>query len=521
MEASFYPCRSICLLNSTSPFLSYISTPCISVKHNKDHTSHRNLLFYLDCPLHRCKNSRFSSQTYAFHDFSGTQVHRARGNGEIGDIREFGLLYKPPLNSITSSSSASCFEEGSGDPTGDEALTPFFNFFKGKESAEEAQDELDADVKISKEERELKGDALEARKVGVEYYDPKPGDLVVGVVVSGNENKLDVNIGADLLGSMLTKELMPFYSRETDYLLCDLKNEARKFVVRGKMGLVKYDEMLSVDQVPGRPVVDTGTVLFAKVIGRTISGRPLLSARRLFRRIAWHRVRQIHHLNEPLEVKIIEWNTGGLLTRIEGLRAFLPKAELVNSVNSLTELKENVGRRIQVLIKQADEDRNDIILSEKEAWEMVNLQEGTLLNGTVSKIFPYGVQIRLGETNRSGLLHISNITRSRVNSVTDLFTIDEKVKVLVVKSAVPDKISLSIVDLESEPGLFLSDKEKVFAGAEEMAKKYRQRISSVIAAATEHKKPLISDLSFDEPKIYANWKWFKFEREPKSENSLW
>ncbi|KAJ6925654.1 hypothetical protein NC651_010153 [Populus alba x Populus x berolinensis] len=76
-------------------------------------------------------------------------------------------------------------------------------------------------------------------------------------------------------------------------------------------------------------------------VGRTLSGRPLLSTRRLFRRLAWQRVRQIKDLNEPIEIKISEWNTGGLLARIEGLRAFLPKAELMNRVNNFKELKEN------------------------------------------------------------------------------------------------------------------------------------------------------------------------------------
>lgn len=80
---------------------------------------------------------------------------------------------------------------------------------------------------------------------------------------------------------------------------------------------------------------------------------------------------QIKQINEPIEVRITEWNTGGLLTRIEvctlqvsnfqygaylrmslikcsklvlqGLRAFLPKAELLKRVNSFTELKENVS----------------------------------------------------------------------------------------------------------------------------------------------------------------------------------
>ncbi|CAI9763934.1 unnamed protein product [Fraxinus pennsylvanica] len=225
---------------------------------------------------------------------------------------------------------------------------------------------------------------------------------------------------------------------------------------------------------------------------------------------------QIKQLNEPIEVKITEWNTGGLLTRIEGLRAFIPKAELINRVNNFTQLKENVGRRIYVQITRMNSDTNDLILSEKEAWRMLHLQEGTLLEGTVRKIFPYGAQIRIGDTNRSGLLHISNITKGRITSVTDLLAVDEKVKVLVVKSMFPDKISLSIADLESEPGLFLSNKEKVFSEAEAMAKKYRQKILAVSAPGKVEALPT-DGLPFEnEETLYANWKWFKFERDDET-----
>jgi small subunit ribosomal protein S1 len=106
----------------------------------------------------------------------------------------------------------------------------------------------------------------------------------------------------------------------------------------------------------------------------------------------------------------------------------------------------------------------------------------------VKNILPYGAQIRIGESNRrwvmanssvftllifmvgksllyrkdsckwyfyiswslklicwvpfSGLLHASNITRAEITSISDILFVDEKVKVLVVKSAMPDKISL-------------------------------------------------------------------------------
>ncbi|XP_051139855.1 protein PIGMENT DEFECTIVE 338, chloroplastic [Andrographis paniculata] len=385
----------------------------------------------------------------------------------------------------------------------EEVLDSFYRFFKPSGEENNAS-ETEAESSIKEEERE---------EISVEYYEPQAGDFVVGVVVSGNENKLDVNVGADMLGTMLTKDVLPLYEREMEYLLCDLEKDAEEFLAPGKVGIVRYEEAVGGRALPGRPVVEVGTVVFAEVLGRTLGGRPLLSARRFFRRIAWHRVRQIQQLNEPIEVRITEWNTGGLLTRIEGLRGFIPKAELMNRVNNFTELKENVGRRIHVLITRINEDTNDLILSEKEAWEKVHLQEGTLLVGTVKKIFQYGAQIRIGDTNRSGLLHISNISRERITSVDDVLAVDEEVKVLVVKSMLPGKISLSIAELESEPGLFLSDKKRVYSEAEEMAKLYRKKISPVSKVESSNALPMDGLPFGDEERLYSNWKWFRFEKD--------
>lgn len=451
---------------------------------------------------------KFCSKNGGFDEISSDLAGEA-----IDDEIQVELLNKPsPVLEV---------EMEQEKPSEEEALAPFFKFFKGSKDYVKEVDEdnevLELEVseqkdgvsdEVEKEDEEKEG---EDKKVNVEYYEPKPGDFVVGVVVSGNENKLDVNVGADLLGTMLTKEVLPLNGKEMDHLLCDVNKDAENFTVQGKMGIVKNDEVMSAASVPGRPVVETGTILFAEVLGRTLSGRPLISTRRLFRRIAWHRVRQIQQLNEPIEVRITEWNTGGLLTTIEGLRAFLPKAELVTRVNSFTELKENVGRRMYVEITRIDEAKNSLVLSEKGAWEKAYLREGTLLDGTVKKIFPYGAQIKIGKTNRSGLLHVSNITRAEVTSVSDVLSVDEKVKALVVRSMFPDKISLSIAALESEPGLFLSNKERVFMEADMMAKKYKQKLPPPIVSTKLGPLPT-SALPFENEALYANWKWFKFEK---------
>lgn len=234
----------------------------------------------------------FCSQKDVFDDLSSAQFPENVENEGLEGNEELELLNKPNLVPI-SNGVASEVDKKSEKPDEEEALAPFLKFFKPRDSAEEVEEE-GSEVGVSRESIDV-DDKVGEDKVSVEYYEPKPGDFVIGVVVSGNENKLDVNVGADLLGTMLTKEVLPLYDKEMDFLLCDLKKDAEEFMVRGKMGIVKDDDAIAVSRGlgPGRPVVETGTVLFAEVLGRTLSGRPLLSTRRLFRKMAWHRVRQV------------------------------------------------------------------------------------------------------------------------------------------------------------------------------------------------------------------------------------
>ncbi|WVZ14180.1 hypothetical protein V8G54_011746 [Vigna mungo] len=547
-------CKSLLLLNSSLP-LNHVRNPL----RNKQHASPVKLPSPKFCPF-----------TNKFTILGATHAPLCSKNEEfvvddrIQEFETLELLDKPSLVTSRNGSSSEIDMHREMDSTEEEALAlaPFVKFLKGGDDSVVEEKEDGGVLEGSKGRDGVGDESGEDGKACAEDYEPKPGDFVVGVVVSGNENKLNVNVGSDLLGTMLTKEVLPLYSKEMEHLLCDVSKAEESFMVEGRMGIVKNDDAMIGGPVPGGTVVEIGTILFAEVLGRTLAGRPLLSTRRLFRRIAWHRLRQIKQLGEPVEVRITEWNTKGLLTRIEGLRAFLPKAELMKRVNSFSELKENIGRCMHVQIIQVDEADNSLIISEREAWEKLYLREGTLLEGTVKKILPYGAQIRIGETNRSfdvplvkirkdnaslsacvlvhcmntglkscnGLLHVSDITRARIPSITGILSVGEKVKVLVVKSHSPDKISLSIADLESEPGQFLSNKElfglseidlgiclflwclkRVFLEADMMAQKYREKLPPAFVSQ-QPESLQNSVLPFENEALYANWKWFKFER---------
>jgi small subunit ribosomal protein S1 len=112
----------------------------------------------------------------------------------------------------------------------------------------------------------------------------------------------------------------------------------------------------------------------------------------------------------------------------------------MNNNNNISSTQ--VGQQIHVCITRIDEKANELIISEKEAWAMTYLREGTLLQGTVRKLFPYGAQITIGDTNRGGLLHVSNITRGQLTSVGDVLKVGEEVKAIVIKSTAPGRIAL-------------------------------------------------------------------------------
>uniref|UniRef100_A0A0E0C764 S1 motif domain-containing protein n=1 Tax=Oryza meridionalis TaxID=40149 RepID=A0A0E0C764_9ORYZ len=453
------------------------------------------------------------------------------GGGEGGGGDELHLLEKPfPSPSPADEDEAESTEAAPALST-EEALAPFLKFFQGK-STEPDEDDAAAEGGggggYVEEDEEDKGEGSAGAGAGgrgVVYYDPKPGDLAVGVVVGADGRTLDIDVGAGGEPAlMLAKEAVPMTGEEFEYLACDVASkDAAQFAAKGKVGVVvsggeRQGEVTGWRNGKGRgrgsPVLGVGTVVFTEVLGPTLGGRPLLSARRLlFRRVAWHRIKQ---LNVPIKVKIFEWNAGGLLTRIEGLRAFLPKPEMMTRPRNFTDLKNTVGQQIHVCITRIDEKANELIISEKEAWAMTYLREGTLLQGTVRKLFPYGAQITIGDTNRGGLLHVSNITHGQLTSVGDVLKVGEEVKAIVIKSTAPGRIALSTKDLESEPGLFLSNKEKVFSEAEEMAKRYRDQIS-------ETHQPAELDSSFDEVApfddeavSYANWRWLRFSKSDKT-----
>lgn len=220
---------------------------------------------------------------------------------------ELHLLDKP-LPTVAEDDEAEDEPEPAPLLSTEEALAPFLKFFQVKSTDPDAAAGIAAEARAdgeAPEEASTRELLSAAGGRGIRYYDPKPGDFVAGVVVRNDGRTLDVDIGSGGEPAlMLAKESAPVPGEEFGYVACDVTSErAAEFVAEGRVGVVvrqvgggEGDEEATVGRngkEKGARVLRAGTIVFAEVLGRTLGGRPLLSARRLFRRVAWRRARQV------------------------------------------------------------------------------------------------------------------------------------------------------------------------------------------------------------------------------------
>lgn len=164
----------------------------------------------------------------------------------------------------------------------------------------------------------------------------------------------------------------------------------------------------------------------------------------------WVTLQEYKDNNTVLEVKVEGVVKSGVVVYVEETRGFIPASRL--SLGYVEDLNEYLGKKLQVIIIEADEESKKLVLSAREILKLKQQQEreekmaavkvGSVLTGTVESLQGYGAFIAL-ENGLSGLVHISQIALKRIKSPKDVLSVGEEVTVKVI--GINDgKISLSI-----------------------------------------------------------------------------
>jgi ribosomal protein S1 len=146
-------------------------------------------------------------------------------------------------------------------------------------------------------------------------------------------------------------------------------------------------------------------------------------------------------------------------------------------------LKE--GQQVTLWIKKLDRDRNRISLTMIEPGKRTirDLQVGEIVEGTVTRILPYGAFIDIG-VGRDALLHVREMAEGFVAKPEDVVKVGDTVEVRIIEIARRrNRIDVSMKGLRPEPEPEPRQAEEAPAPAEEEAE-VEDRFANVEALTT-------------------------------------
>ena len=131
--------------------------------------------------------------------------------------------------------------------------------------------------------------------------------------------------------------------------------------------------------------------------------------------------------------------------KVEKIKDVIGKGgETINKIIEATGVKIDIEEDGQVMIYSEDTEKAN------QALEMIediakDVEVGGIYLGTVVRIMNFGAFIDLGIANKEGLLHISKISKERVNKVEDVLHVGDKVTVKVTDIDDQGRINLTAI----------------------------------------------------------------------------
>jgi small subunit ribosomal protein S1 len=278
-----------------------------------------------------------------------------------------------------------------------------------------AEDEATALLRQAMGPKAAKPDEYMDSLVGTQMADLSPGKLVRGKIIGFAGDDVVVEVG--------------------------LKSE----------GLIPREEFDGAEIKPG----DMVDVLLEDLEGE--GGLVQLSKRRADRMMAWQRIVDTSKEGDVVEGTVTKKIKGGLLVDI-GVPVFLPASQV--DIRRPGEVGDFIGRKVRAEILKIDLERKNIVISRRKLIEterdqakkrlMDTLKEGDIVTGEVKNIADFGAFVDLGGID--GLLHITDMSWSRINHPSELLKLGQKVEVKVLNiDREKDKIALGLKQKEASP----------------------------------------------------------------------
>lgn len=198
------------------------------------------------------------------------------------------------------------------------------------------------------------------------------------------------------------------------------------------------------------------------------NGQLVLSHRKARAIKAWDRVNDAHDKDEIVQGYIKCRTKGGMIVDVFGIESFLPGSQI--DVKPIRDYDMYVGKSMEFKIVKINHEFKNVVVSHKALIEedieqqkreiIGKLEKGQVLEGTVKNITSYGVFIDLGGVD--GLIHITDLSWSRINHPSEVVELDEKLNVVILDfDEDKTRIQLGLKQLQEHPWDKLDEKLNV------------------------------------------------------------
>ena len=204
-------------------------------------------------------------------------------------------------------------------------------------------------------------------------------------------------------------------------------------------------------------------------------GNILLSISRAQAEKDWERAESLLESQNIFDGAVSGYNRGGVIVKLGQVRGFVPASQLSNTTQAVqgrdADPEERwsslVGQELMFKVIDLDRRRNRLILSERLAmreWRkhqketlLASLNDGDTVEGVVSSLADFGAFVDIGGAD--GLIHLSELSWSRVRHPSEVITIGQKIKVQILSvDRERRRIGLSLRRLQPKPWDLVEDK---------------------------------------------------------------
>jgi len=231
----------------------------------------------------------------------------------------------------------------------------------------------------------------------------------------------------------------------------------------------KSEGVISLNEFRYNPNLAVGDKVEVLIDVREDSTGQLILSHRKARVIkAWDRVISANETGEIVNGFIKCRTKGGMIVDVFGIEAFLPGSQI--DVKPIRDYDQYVNKTMEFKVVKINHEFKNVVVSHKALIEadieiqkkeiISQLEKGQVLEGIVKNITSYGVFMDLGGVD--GLVHITDLSWSRINHPSEIVELDEKLNVVILDfDENKSRIQLGLKQLSKHPWDALGEGVKV------------------------------------------------------------